>query len=112
MSKAQRLSFSQFYTEVFRDEHRHPANISLHIFGVIAGLCTLLAAFTIGPLWGALAAPLIHVVPGLIGHRLFERSEDFGDMRLTRKDFPLYWFLIANHLMAFDWARHRLTSDR
>jgi hypothetical protein len=112
MPSDQHLTFSQFYSEVFRDEHHHPVNIALHILGVVAGLCLLIAAFTVLPLWSALAFPVVHAVPGLIGHRLFERNEAVGDMRLSRKDYPLYWFIIANHRMAWDWVRYKLPSNR
>jgi hypothetical protein len=42
----------------------------------------------------------VHVLPGLLGHRLFDRDKTIGDVRLTRTDYPLWWFLIANHIMA------------
>ena len=93
------MSFGEFYATAYRSDHRHPINLALHIIGVFSGLGVIVASLTIWPLWTALAFPVAHVVPGLIGHRLFDRDEAVGDARLTRTDFPLWWFLVANHLM-------------
>jgi hypothetical protein len=95
-----RISFKAFYQTVYRSDHQHPVNLALHIIGVFAGLGVIAASLTVWPLWTMLAFPVAHVAPGLIGHRLFDRDEQLGDVRLTRTDFPLWWFLIANHLMA------------
>jgi hypothetical protein len=51
--------------------------------------------------WGLLY-PVVHAAPGLIGHRLFERNAEVGDVRLDRTDHPLWWFIIGNHLMFLD----------
>jgi hypothetical protein len=51
--------------------------------------------------WGLLY-PVVHAAPGLIGHRLFERNAEVGDIRLDRTDHPLWWFIIGNHLMFLD----------
>lgn len=96
-----RMNFKTFYETVYRSDHQHIANLTLHIVGVIAGLSLIVASLTVWPLWSALAFPVVHVAPGLLGHRLFDRDEALGDVRLTRTDFPLWWFLVANHLMAF-----------
>jgi hypothetical protein len=40
--------------------------------------------------------------PGLIGHRLFDRDAEVGDLRITRSDYPLWWFIRANHRMTLD----------
>jgi hypothetical protein len=57
-----------------------------------------------GPAWLAalLLFPVVHAVPGLIGHRLFQRSADarVGDLRVLRTDFPLRYFLFGNHVLA------------
>ena len=108
----QKITFATFCRDVFPAEHRHPANLALHVLGVLAGLALIVAACTIWPWWTVLGFPIVHVAPGLIGHRLFERNEEVGDVRLTRNDHPLYWFLIANHIMAFKlltgrWQRFR-----
>ena len=95
-----RISFGEFYATVYRGDHQHPANLALHIVGVIAGLGLIAASMMVWPWWTALGFPIVHVAPGLVGHRLFDRDEALGDVRLTRTDFPLWWFLIANHLMA------------
>ena len=94
-----RIGFTAFYRDHFLPEHRHPTNIALHIAGTLAGLGLLLASATIIPLWWALAFPVVHAVPGLIGHRLFDRNEAVGDVRVLRTDFPLHWFIAANHVM-------------
>jgi hypothetical protein len=95
-----RIGFAAFFATVYRAEHRHPANLALHILGVVAGLALIVASLTVWPLWSALAFPLVHVLPGLVGHRLFDRDAAVGDVRVTRSDYPLWWFLLANHLMA------------
>jgi hypothetical protein len=94
------ISFSVFCRDVFPDEHRHSVNVALHLFGVVAGIALIAASLTISPWWAALAFPVVHVGPGLIGHRFFERNEEVGDARITRTDYPLCWFLAANHIMA------------
>lgn len=109
VNEVKRMSFRQFYATAYRADHRHPVNLALHIVGVSAGLGVLAASLTIWPWWTALAFPVAHVGPGLLGHRLFDRDSGVGDARLTRTDFPLWWFLVANHLMAarvltFRWA--------
>jgi hypothetical protein len=96
----ERSSFKDFYETVYRSDHQHPVNLSLHIVGVFAGLGLIAASLTVWPFWALLGFPIAHVAPGLLGHRLFDRDEALGDVRLTRTDFPLWWFLIANHLMA------------
>jgi hypothetical protein len=93
-------SFTQFFATVYRSDHRHPINLALHIIGVVAGLAVIAASLTVWPLWTALLFPAVHVAPGLLGHRLFDRDDAVGDVRLTRTDYPLWWFLIANHIMA------------
>jgi hypothetical protein len=95
-----RPTFKTFYETTYRLEHQNPFNLTLHIIGVIAGIGVIIASLTVWPLWTGLAFPIAHVAPGLIGHRLFDRDEVIGDARLTRTDFPLWWFLVANHLMA------------
>jgi hypothetical protein len=94
------VSFSEFYKTVYRTDHRHPINLALHIIGVFAGIGVIVASLTIWPLWALIGFPIAHVAPGLIGHRFFDRDTSLGDLRVTRTDYPLWWFLIANHLMA------------
>ncbi len=96
----ERLSFSQFFATAYRADHRHPVNLALHIIGVFAGIALIIASLTVWPLWTIIGFPLVHVAPGLLGHRLFDRDAAVGDLRLTRTDYPLWWFLVANHLMA------------
>lgn len=96
--------FGSFYRDHFIPEHSHPANVALHIFGTVAGLALSVASMTVMPFWWVLLFPVVHVVPGLIGHRLFDRNEEVGDLRVLRKDFPLWWFLIANHMLTARFA--------
>lgn len=94
--------FDRFYREVFLAEHRHPANIALHVAGTIAGVALLPAAPLAGWPWLALLFPIVHAAPGLIGHRLFERNAAVGDVRVTRRDYSPFWFIAANHRMTWD----------
>ncbi len=101
---SQPISFRRFYREVFLPEHRHPLNVALHVGGTLAGLGWL-GACALAPGWWKLAAllfPLVHGAPGLIGHRLLERSADVGDARWRRTDFSPWWFIAANHRLTFD----------
>jgi hypothetical protein len=95
-------NFGGFYRDHYLAEHQSPSNVALHMLGTVAGIA-LLAAVIIGSIspWWALAFPVVHVVPGLLGHRLFERNAAVGDVRITRTDFPGYWFMIANHILLF-----------
>jgi hypothetical protein len=96
---ATRGTFMQFYRGAYWDEHRVPVNLAFHIFGTVAGLTLLIASATIIASWWAVAFPVVHVLPGLIGHRLFERAEAVGDARIFRTDVPGWWFVAANHMM-------------
>lgn len=91
-----------FYRNTFRPEHQHPANILLHVFGVAASAALIVFAVYSGEWAWGLLYPVVHAAPGLIGHRLFERNAEVGDIRLDRTDHPLWWFIIANHLMVVD----------
>jgi hypothetical protein len=97
-----RPPFPIFYQEHYLAEHKVPANVALHMLGTIMGLA-LLAVAMIGAVspWWALAFPIVHAAPGLIGHRLFERNQAVGDTRITRTDFPPHWFIAANHIFLF-----------
>jgi hypothetical protein len=98
--------FSDFYTHTFLGEHQHPLTVALHVFGTLAGLVWLFALPWLGhPLW-VLLFPAVHAVPGLIAHRLVERNAAVGDLRVTRKDFPAWWFIIANHRLTWELVRH------
>ena len=97
-----RLRFNDFYQRVFLVEHRHPTNVSLHVFGTGLGVAHLVAMVLLGLPWLALAFPVVHAVPGLIGHRLFERDATVGDIRVIRRDHSPLWFIAANHLMTFE----------
>jgi hypothetical protein len=109
MSERVHQSFKDFYSEAYWEEHNVPMHLALHMFGTIAGLALLIACATIISGWWALAFPVVHVVPGLIGHRLFERSEAIGDARICRTDVPAWWFIVANHMMTATIIRQLLT---
>lgn len=103
-----KTSFATFYNDHYLAEHRAPKNIALHCIGTIAGMA-LVGVSLIGVIayWWALAFPIVHAAPGLVGHRLFERSHEVGDSRITRTDFPLYWFIIANHIFLWNLITKR-----
>jgi hypothetical protein len=103
-----RPSFRIFYKDHYLAEHQVPINIALHLFGTAAGLALLTTALfgLISP-WWVLTFPIIHAAPGLIGHRLFERNEAVGDNRVARTDFPLHWFIMANHIYLINWVVDR-----
>jgi hypothetical protein len=108
MMMADRPTFSIFYHDHYLAEHQVPINIALHLFGTVAGLVLLAAAiFGVISIWWALAFPIIHAGPGLIGHRLFERNEAVGNVRVTRTDFPPHWFIAANHIYLVEWMTGR-----
>jgi hypothetical protein len=95
-------NFGGFYRDHYLAEHQTTGNVAMHMLGTISGLALLFAALAglISP-WWALAFPIVHVVPGLIGHLLFERNGAVGNVRVLRTDFPGYWFMIANHVLLF-----------
>jgi hypothetical protein len=98
----QYVTFSDFYRNTFLAEHKHPGNIALHVFGtVVSAVFAVTILLTTIP-WLILMYPIIHAVPGLVGHRLFERSESLGDVRITRSDYSPVWFIAANHRMTWD----------
>jgi hypothetical protein len=94
------IGFRRFYADHFRAEHTHPANIAMHVLGTLAGLALMAAGLTVISPWWMLLFPIVHAAPGLLGHRLFERNDAVGDLRVMRTDFPGHWFIAANHLMA------------
>jgi hypothetical protein len=94
-----RLPFNRFYQEVFLAEHRQPLNVALHVFGTLISAAYIVAILVYAhPAW-LLLYPAIHALPGLLGHRFFERDAQVGDVRVLRKDYPAYWFIAGNHLL-------------
>jgi hypothetical protein len=98
----EQADFSDFYRHVFLDEHRHPANVALHVAGTFASAIFLANALVAGTPWFGLLYPIVHAGPGLLGHRIFERSGAVGDVRVTRKDFSPLWFIAGNHRMTWE----------
>jgi hypothetical protein len=111
-SRAQRPPFMTFYREVFLEEHTRPANVLAHMFGTFLGLAWLAASLVVGPIYWAIAFPVVHALPGLIGHRVFERNAAVGDVRITRKDYPNAWFVLGNHLMTLEVLLGRVPLGR
>lgn len=99
MTRQSNGGFREFYRHVYWEEHKVRINIAFHMAGTIAGILLLMASFTIISVWWALAFPIVHIAPGLIGHFLSERSEAVGNARVFRTDVPGWWFVVANHLM-------------
>lgn len=110
--RPERPGFMTFYREVFLAEHSSTANVLAHMFGTILGLAWLAASFFYWPVYWAILFPVVHALPGLIGHRFFERNEAVGDMRFTRKDFPNAWFILGNHLMTAEVLLGRIPLGR
>ncbi len=108
------IRFSEFYRHHFLAEHQHPLTVALHVGGTIAGVVFLAAALLSRWPWAALLFPVVPAAPGLIGHRLFERNAAVGDVRVTRTDFPPWWFIAAKHWLMFDvlLRRRRAPAQR
>jgi hypothetical protein len=100
--RTQPVRFQDFYQNVFLAEHQNPANVALHVLGTVLGIAVVAWAWASSSPWLVLAFPVVHAAPGLIGHRLFERSAAVGDIRVMRRDHPPLWFIAANHCMAFE----------
>jgi hypothetical protein len=98
-------NFHRFYRGAYLSEHQHPLTIALHVFGTLAGLIWLVAMPLIGLWYLVVLFPVVHAAPGLLAHRLVERNAAVGDLRVTRQDFPVWWFIIANHRLCWDLLR-------
>ena len=61
------------YWDVFVLKHRHPANVALHVAGVVLFYGLVALAIATRNAWWLLALPSSQLV-GLVGHALFERS--------------------------------------
>jgi hypothetical protein len=107
--KPPRGTFMDFYRGAYADDHAKWPNRALHMIGTFGGLALLIASVTILPIWWALAFPIVHAVPGLIGHRLFERNPELGDVRVFNGAYPGHWFMAANHLRAGEWVWNLVT---
>lgn len=99
-----RIPFETSYREVFLPEHRHPLNVALHIGGTLAGLAWIPVALSAPGLWklSVLLFPVVHAAPGILGHRLLERSAEVGDARWRRTDYSPWLFIVANHRLTME----------
>ncbi|NBT56470.1 MAG: DUF962 domain-containing protein [Betaproteobacteria bacterium] len=111
-TKEPTMNFEDFYQHVFLPEHTHPINVALHMLGTFAGLGYIIAVLTLPVLWwpALLVFPVVHAVPGLIGHRWLERNVAVGDARWRRTDFPGWWFIVANHRMTAERLRNAVKA--
>jgi hypothetical protein len=102
---ATRIPFRDFYADHYLADHKHPANIALHAVGTI-GSAAFMAGALFSPMpWLALLYPVVHAAPGLIGHRLFDRNAELGDLRFVGGKFPNLWFIAANHVLTASLLR-------
>jgi hypothetical protein len=46
--------------------------------------------------------PVVHTAPGILGHRLLERSAEVGDARWRRTDYSPWLFIVANHRLTME----------
>ena len=97
-----RLPFGRFFSQVFLKEHTHPINVVLHVLGTASSIVLVVYVIAQRRPLALLLWPVLNIVPGLIGHRLFERNSDVGDMRFMRTDYPGMWFLLGNHVMLWE----------
>jgi hypothetical protein len=104
-SKNSKIGFHDFYRNHFLPEHQHPATVGLHVFGTVLGTVFLVATVLSTTPYLAVLYPVVHALPGLIGHRLFERNTAVGDVRVLRKDFSPLWFIVGNHVLTYEVAR-------
>ena len=104
--------FQMFYESQFLQEHQHPMNIALHVLGTVGSAVYLVWVLTHTFWCAAILYPLVHGIPGLLGHRIFERDATVGDLRINRKDFPLWWFIIANHRLCWELFKGTLARNR
>ncbi len=96
---APRPAFREFYANHYLPDHQHPANVALHVAGTIGSAALAIAALASPMPWLGLLYPVVHAAPGLIGHRLFDRNPDIGDIRFIGGKFPNLWFIAANHVL-------------
>lgn len=88
------MNFWSFYDKVFLEEHQHPLNVAFHVAGTVSGLFYLIFIVfntlfvSINYLGLVVLWPFILVVPGLLGHYLFEPNQTVGNLRINRKDYP------------------------
>ena len=104
------MTFQDFYNTIFLPEHQHASNRLLHVLGIGASSLVVLAACYWRGAWLLLLLlyPVFFALPGLLGHRLYERSASVGDVRVTRTDHPKRWFWWANYVMTWDMLRGKM----
>ena len=105
MTTPSSIGFWAFYRDHFQAEHHHPINRGLHIVGTLLGTAFVPLALLSPWVWLVALYPVVHAAPGLLGHRLFERNAQVGDVRVLRKDFSPLWFIAGNHVLTYEAAR-------
>lgn len=100
----QGIGFWAFYRDHFQAEHQHPVNRGLHVFGTLLGTVFVPVVLLSPWVWAVVLYPVVHAAPGLLGHRLFERNAQLGDVRVLRKDFSPLWFIAGNHVLTYELA--------
>ncbi len=96
-----KIRFKNFYNDVFLPEHQNTFTVFFHVLGTLMGLLLFpVTIFLISPFW-ILSFPIVHGLPGILAHKFFERNEKVGDLRINRKDYPLLWFIFANHILTY-----------
>ncbi len=99
------VTFADFYRDHYLAEHQRPVNVALHMAGTVGGLGYVAWVLAAAPLYWLALFPVVHALPGLLGHSVFERNPTVGDARLLRRDFALWWFIAANHLLLWRLIR-------
>ncbi len=106
------MSFWQFYEGPFTREHQHPFTVATHVFGTVLALAFVPVMVAWGVWFCVVLFPVVHGLPGILGHRLVERNAAVGDLRVTRTDYPILWFILANHVLTFELLTGRLRGRR
>lgn len=104
LENLEKIGFWNFYKDHFQSEHTHPINRGLHVFGTMLGITFLPLALLSSKPWAIIFFPVVHALPGLVGHRLFERNAQVGDVRVLRKDFSPLWFIAGNHVLTYEFV--------
>jgi hypothetical protein len=100
--ETKRRTFSEFYHSVYLPEHSLPKNRMAHHIGTLLGTVYVIYSAFLLPYLYLLLFPVVHALPGLVGHFFFERNEKVGNLRVGRRDFPLWWFILGNYRLFWE----------